>query len=333
MTRMGDRAPGPVTVGTKLGPYLILGVLGRGAQGVVYLGGRGEREKTVAIKVLRGDADDRARARFVREAKAAAAIQHDSVVAVHDAGESEGGVLWYAMELVDARSLERRLVERGPLPAETAAHVVAAVARAVHAAHEKGVIHRDLKPSNVLLVGGHVHRPKVADFGLALIPGGTRLTETGAFVGTPCYASPEVVMGEEATRASDVYGLGAILYECLVGRPPFVGPSLGKILEKVVKERPAPPSWTRSIPPPLERICLHCLEKSPAHRPPTALVVAQSLERWVEGEQLPLADRARASVATARRALSTTLLVALGLVVGIEAGLLIGIHAALAVRP
>jgi serine/threonine-protein kinase len=231
------------------------------------------------------------------------------------------------MERIDAESLDRRLVAGGPLEARAAARLVALLARAVHFAHDHGIVHRDLKPSNVLLAGGSLERPKIADFGLALVQGGERLTQSSAFVGTPCYLAPEVILGETAGPASDVYALGAILYECLLGRPPFMGATIGAILEKALKERPAAPRRIRaSVPAALERVALLCLEKVPQHRPPSAAAVASALERFLgERRKAGAVEAARESVGNARAALFRASQLLLGLALGLVAGFLVGL--------
>jgi serine/threonine-protein kinase len=274
------RAPA-LEPGTQLGPYTIRDVLGRGSQGAVYLARREGEEQDQALKVIHPGADRAAVARFEREVVTLEAVDHPEIVRILDHGQAEGGLLYYAMERVEASAnLERRILALGPLEPTDAARLLVKLARAVDHAHEQGVIHRDLKPSNILLAGGSIEQPRIADFGLALVAGGGRLTQTGAIVGTPCYLAPEVVRGEKASRRSDVYALGAVFYECLTGRPPFAGPSIGAILSLVLRTTPRPPREARpEIPPALARICLSCLEKHPAHRPATAAAVARSLER------------------------------------------------------
>ncbi len=313
-------------VGSKLGPYTIKDVLGRGSQGIVYLA-TAEGREPAAIKVLRPDADENARARFTREAHTAKSLEHEGIVRVFEHGQEADGLYWFAMERVDFANLDRRIATLGPLEPREAARLVATLARATHYAHEKGVIHRDLKPSNVLLAHGSGYRPKIADFGLALVPGGGRLTQTNAFVGTPCYLAPEVIRGEKASRASDVYALGAILYECLVGRPPFLASSIGAILEKALRESPIQPRRVRpSIPAPLERICFQCLEKTPGHRPGTAAALATSLERFL-GAPLPpqrVTERARDGFTRAWIFVAKASTFVLGAVLGLEVGFFLG---------
>jgi serine/threonine-protein kinase len=319
-------SPARIELGARLGPYVVKDVLGRGSQGIVYLA-QADGQDPVAVKVLRHDADDSARARFKREAATCASIRHEGIIKVLDHGDAEDGALWYAMERIDAANLERRLHELGPLEPREAARLVAALARATHFAHEKGVIHRDLKPSNVLLAGGSLETPKISDFGLALVLGGSKLTQTNAFVGTPCYLAPEVIQGEKASRASDVYALGAILYECLVGRPPFLGATIGALLDKAIKETPIPPRRLRAnVPGPLERICFQCLEKSPLHRPPTAGAVAASLERFLGERRSTVTDVAREGAHRAWGLVTGAATVLLGVALGVEIGFWLGFY-------
>ncbi|HZU95608.1 MAG TPA: serine/threonine-protein kinase [Planctomycetota bacterium] len=317
---------GKIEVGSKLGPYTIKDVLGRGSQGIVYLA-TAEGREPAAIKALRPDADENARARFQREAATAKSLEHEGIVRVFEHGQEPDGVLWFAMERIDFANLDRRIATLGPLEPREAARLVATLARAVHYAHEKGVIHRDLKPSNILLAHGSIYRPKIADFGLALVPGGGKLTQTNAFVGTPCYLAPEVIQGEKATRSSDIYALGAILYECLVGRAPFLAPNIGAILDKALRETPMPPRRIKpNVPAPLERICFQCLEKTPGHRPPSAASVATALERFLGAPAQPrkLEERALEGLALVRATFVKFANFALGAAVGFELGFYVG---------
>jgi len=345
-------APQALEIGARLGPYEVLDVLGRGSQGVVYLarrsgpapwvavpaggeaeGGEGSAPAAapepveVALKVLRPDADEGARARFLREAQTMARIRHDGIVRVLESGSAHG-LPYYAMERIEGVTLERRILSLGPLEPEGAARLVATLARTVEYGHEKGIIHRDLKPSNVLLPGGSLAAPKISDFGLALVAGGTRLTQTNALVGTPCYLAPEVVRGGKASEASDVYALGAILYECLTGKAPFEGTSIGAILHQVVTRQPTPLRGCGiSAPGALERVCLHCLEKTPGHRPPSAGAVARALERtFGERERLGMAREARERLALAGAGIRRSWTLAVGLLLGLELGFLLGLY-------
>jgi len=202
--------------------YTILGELGRGGMGVVYRAHQASLNRMVALKVLLAGAHagERDLARFRAEAEAAAAVQHPNVVSVYAVGR-HAGLPFLAQELVPGGSLAARL-EEGPLDPVETARLVEAIARGVQAAHDRGVVHRDLKPANVLFTADC--EPKVADFGLAKV-GDTGLTASGAVMGTPAYMAPEQARGDmrHVGPATDVWALGAVLYECLTGRPPFHG--------------------------------------------------------------------------------------------------------------
>ncbi len=265
----------------SVGPFEILEEIGRGGMGVVYRARDPSIARDVAVKLIRaatigGDSS----ARLAREAQAVARLRHPGIVTVHAVGRTEDGHPWFAMELVDGRSLGD-LVRDGALEAATAVEIVRDVALALDHAHVAGVIHRDLKPDNVLIeaVSG---RARLTDFGLAHDESAKeQLTRTGELLGTPAYMAPEQADGNGARGpVVDVYGLGAILYHALVGRAPFAGSGPMEILRKVLFDRPTPPRELDStIPPDLERVALRCLEKDPAHRYPSARAVADALDR------------------------------------------------------
>jgi serine/threonine-protein kinase len=246
-----DGPPQPTT-DTPTAPavpgYEIVAELGRGGMGVVYRARHLALKREVALKVILagGHAGEREGARFRTEAEAAAQLSHPNIVQVHEVGEA-GGVLFCAQELVGGGSLARRLAGT-PQPPRQVAALVETLARAVHAAHQRGVIHRDLKPDNVLLAEDGA--PKVADFGLARRLGGqSGLTQTGQVMGTPSYMAPEQASGRagEAGPAADVYALGAILYEGLTGRPPFKGPTALDTLSQVLHREPVPPGQLQPV--------------------------------------------------------------------------------------
>jgi serine/threonine-protein kinase len=266
--------------------YELIEEIGRGAMGVVYKAWESSLQRFVALKmVLRGEHASAADlARFRGEAQAAARLSHRNIVPVYKVGE-QGGQAYFCMEYVAGTTLSAAAAA-GPLPQERAARYLAAIARAVHHAHEHGILHRDLKPSNVLLDGDD--QPRVTDFGLAKrVEGGATLTGTGAIVGTPSYMAPEQAAGGEGKVGppADIYALGAILYELLTGRPPFQGASVWDVLLLVRTEEPVRPRLlNRKIDPDLEMICLKCLEKRPEHRYGTALALAEDLERFLQSE-------------------------------------------------
>jgi serine/threonine-protein kinase len=268
--------------------YEVLEELGRGGMGVVYKARQLKAGRLVALKmVLAGELASAAEVeRFAAEARAAAGLDHPNIVPLYEVGE-HAGRQYFTMKLVPGRSLAEQ-VARGPLPSRRAAEVVAAVARAVHHAHRQKVIHRDLKPANILL--DEAGRPHVTDFGLAKrLDGEAGKTRTGAVVGTPGYMAPEQAAGRgsEPTPATDVYGLGAVLYALLTGRPPFQAATLLDTLAQVTDQPPAPPRLLNpNIDADLETVCLKCLEKDPARRYASAEGLAEELDRYLRGEPI-----------------------------------------------
>jgi len=285
--------------------YEVLGELGRGGMGVVYKAREPRLNRVVALKmVLSGEhAGPQELARFETEARAVARLSHPNIVRIYAVGESEGRP-FLSLEFVDGGSLERRLRD-GPLPPPEAAALVATLARAVQHAHDHGVIHRDLKPANVLLEiapglpgvdtrppasRGLYGMPKITDFGLARqLQEDVRQTQSGSIMGTPGYMAPEQACGniEQIGPPCDVYALGAILYECLTGKPPFQAGTAFDTLMLVLDQEPTPPRrLSASVPRDLETIALKCLEKAPPRRYATAGELADDLERYVAGEPI-----------------------------------------------
>jgi eukaryotic-like serine/threonine-protein kinase len=270
------------------GDYELQGVIARGGMGIVFRARQRSLNRIVAIKVIRDGArasDDDAR-RFRNEAEAVAHLDHPNIVPIYEVAE-ERGCSFFSMKLVEGGNLAERLKEyHGDLRA--AAQLMATVARAVHHAHERGILHRDLKPSNILI--DERGQPLVADFGLARrVEGDSELTQTGAVLGTPAYMAPEQATGRRGTvtKAADIHGLGAILYAILTGRPPFRGVTPLETLQEVQEKIPDPPSTVRqSIDCDLETICLKCLEKEPRRRYASALAVAEDLDRWLAGRPI-----------------------------------------------
>jgi WD40 repeat protein/predicted Ser/Thr protein kinase len=263
--------------------------IGRGGMGVVYRARQSTLDRVVAVKVLLQAkfAGPEERERFLREAQTAARLKHPGIVGIIDVGEDEG-VPWFSMDHVPGKSLEA-IVREHPMEARQAAGCVLRVADAVQHAHKNGVLHRDLKPSNILLdESGH---PRVTDFGIARIlsgeAGGLGLTRTGQVLGSPGYAAPEQALGGDADVRSDVYGLGALLYHLITGRPPFQGPTLDAILMQLRDDDPVSPRrLTPSVPRDLETICLQCLRKDPARRYASASEVAADLGRFLTNTPL-----------------------------------------------
>jgi WD40 repeat protein len=269
--------------------YDILGVLGRGGMGVVYKAWQTNLKRVVALKmILAGShAGDQELARFRLEAEAVARLQHPNIVQIYEIGES-GNLPYFSLEFVNGGSLARELAGT-PIKARRAAELVETLARAMHHAHRRDLVHRDLKPGNVLLTRAGV--PKITDFGLAkqLEPDGEHLTQSGAVMGTPSYMAPEQAEGKikKIGPAADVYALGAILYECLTGRPPFKAATTMDTLLQVISEEPVPPRRLQSkIPRDLETVCLKCLEKAPRNRYPSAKALAEDLRRFLDDEPI-----------------------------------------------
>ena len=262
--------------------------LGRGGVGVVYRARHLRLNRTVALKMLLAGAfATRAeRQRFAREAELVAGLRHPNLVQVYDVGDLDGRP-YFTMEFVEGGSLAEAIAGT-PRPARQAAELVATLADAIAAAHRSGVVHRDLKPSNVLLTADGT--PKVTDFGLARrLEVGSSLTHSGTAVGTPSYMAPEQARGQKRAigPATDVYALGAILYELLTGRPPFRAESATETQYQVVNQDPVPPSRLNArVPRDVETICLKCLEKEPARRYATATALADDLRRARDGEPI-----------------------------------------------
>ncbi len=282
-----QEAAGEATVLRRVGGYDLLERIGRGGMGVVYKARQTALGRTVAVKMVSAGelAAPEMLRRFRMEAEAAARLQHPGIVGIHEVGEHDG-LPFYSMEFVPGGKTLASLIAEKPVPAHAAAACLEKVARAVQHAHEHGVLHRDLKPSNILL--DEQGEPRVADFGLARQLGAdSSLTLSKNALGSPAYMPPEQAGGRsaEAGPASDVYSLGAVLYHCLTGRPPFAGESVQTVLLQVRESEPVPPRrLNASIPRDLETIVLKCLEKAPARRYVSAAALADELSRWLRGE-------------------------------------------------
>jgi serine/threonine protein kinase len=287
---MGEQPPTPSVPG-----YDILAFVGRGGQGDVYQARHIGLDRTVALKVLR-DSHESGRdqwARFRREARVIARLDHAHIVRVYGFDES-GGRLSLSMEYLAGGSLRDRLGVRGPFALEDAVKLLMTLANAVQHAHDKGIVHRDLKPGNVLFTEeGHA---KIVDFGLAKVLDDTtsHQTRSGAVLGSPSYMAPEQAAGKisQVGPGTDVYALGAILYELLTARPPFAGESWLETLDRVRFQPAVPPShWRSDVPHDLEQICLKCLEKSPELRFSSAAELATALEQFATASKNPSATQ------------------------------------------
>jgi tetratricopeptide (TPR) repeat protein/tRNA A-37 threonylcarbamoyl transferase component Bud32 len=268
--------------------YRILGQLGRGGMGIVYKARQRGLNRLVALKmVLAGAyADSDQRARFQLEAEAVAKLQHPNIVQIYEVGEHDG-LPFFSLELVDGGSLDRKLGGK-PQPPLEAAQLCATLARAMHFAHQQGIIHRDLKPANVLITSDGI--PKITDFGLAKrLEEDSGQTLSGTIVGTASYMAPEQARGEvhEVGPHSDLYSLGAMLYEFITGKPPFRGRTPMDIVVKVTREDVIPPSRLQpDVPRDLETICIKCLQKEPAKRYANCYELAEDLNRFLIGEPI-----------------------------------------------
>lgn len=291
----------------SLPDYEILSQLGQGGMGVVYKARQRSLKRIVALKMIRGQVDERTRKRFQTEAEAAAGLQHPNIVQVYEVGDCAGQP-YFSQEFVGGGSLDRFLAG-APQPASLAARMVECLARAMAFAHRHGILHRDLKPANILLAPladenetTELHRegqaseglpwaPKIADFGLAKrLEADASQTHSGAVIGTPSYMAPEQARGTRTGSADvgpavDVYALGAIIYEVVTGRAPFRAATAWDTIQQVLNEEPVPPRRLQStVPRDLDTICLKCLEKDPARRYASAEALADDLKRFLAGE-------------------------------------------------
>jgi TolB-like protein/predicted Ser/Thr protein kinase/Tfp pilus assembly protein PilF len=295
------KTPRPPKTFADFGDYELLEVIGRGGQGVVYRARQKSLNRTVALKVigLGHWATDAHLKRFRREAEAAASLDHSGIVPIYEVGERDGSC-YFSMKFVEGGQLDE-LVKRGPMPIRRAVELIAKVARTVHYAHEHGILHRDIKPGNILLdQKGEAH---LTDFGLArLVETESTVTRTMEVLGTPSYMAPEQAVGNNAAVSSvtDVYGLGAVLYQLLTGHPPFAGGTTYETIKLLLDTEPRQPrAWNTKIDRDLSTICLKCLEKDPKRRYSSALTLAEDLEHWLRHE--PIRARRTGAFTRARK--------------------------------
>jgi serine/threonine protein kinase/Tfp pilus assembly protein PilF len=272
----------------ELGDYELLEEVGRGGQGVVFRARQKSLNRTVALKVISlGQWASKSHLkRFRREAEAAASLDHPSIVPIYEIGEREGAC-YFSMKFVEGGQLDE-VVRRAPISIRQAAELIAKVARTVHYAHEHGILHRDIKPGNILL--DTKGEPQLTDFGLArLVEAESTVTRTMEVMGTPSYMAPEQAAGEytKLSNATDVYGLGAVLYQLLTDHPPFAGGTTYETIKLLFETEPRQP---RLLNPKIDRdlstICLKCLEKDAQRRYASALALAEDLEHWLKHEPI-----------------------------------------------
>jgi len=272
----------------ELGDYELLEEIGRGGQGVVFRARQKSLNRIIAVKVsgLGQWATPAHLKRFRLEAEAAASLDHPCIVPIYEVGEREGQC-YFSMKFVEGGQLDE-VVKHKPVSIRQAAELIAKIARTVHYAHEHGILHRDIKPGNILLDAKG--EPKLTDFGLArLVESESTVTRTLEVLGTPSYMSPEQAAGNNAklTPATDVYGLGAVLYQLLTGHPPFTGGSTYETIKLLLETEPCPPRfWNPKVDRELSTISLKCLEKDPKRRYVSALAFAEDLERWLKHEPI-----------------------------------------------
>jgi len=278
-------------VGQHLGKYQILSEIGRGGMAVVYKALDAGLQRYVALKVLspRLALDEQVLRRFEREATTAANLKHPNIVVIHDVGSADG-YYFLVMELLDGQTLREEIRARGAMLPARATYITSQVASALDYAHQHALIHRDVKPSNIILTGDD--HATLTDFGLVRAAHSARLTEAGAAVGTLEYMAPEQLGGDEIDWRSDVYSLGIVVYELLVGRTPFTGDTPFSLMQKVMYEPPPLLSdVVQTLPPAVGRVVAQALSKSPADRFRSAGEFAAALYRALSGEELELVDR------------------------------------------
>src|SRR5262245_50182659 len=285
----------------ELGDYELLEEIGRGGQGVVFRARQKSLNRIVALKVIGlGQWATKAHLkRFRLEAEAAASLDHPRIVPIYEVGDRDGQC-YFSMKLVEGGQLDE-VVSSSPMSIRQSVELIAKVSRTVHYAHEHGILHRDIKPGNILLDGKG--EPHLTDFGLArLVECESTVTRTLEVLGTPSYMAPEQAAGSNTklTRATDVYGLGAVLYQLLTAHPPFAGGTTYETIKLLLETEPRQPRlWNPKVDRDVSTICLKSLEKDPARRYVSALALAEDLERWLRHE--PILARRTGIVARGRK--------------------------------
>src|SRR6266487_2977508 len=278
----------PIPMLMDFGDYELLEQIGRGGQGVVFRARQKSLNRIVALKVigLGHWATEAHLKRFRLEAEAAARLEHPGIVPIHEVGERDGSC-YFSMKFVEGGQLDE-VVKQTPMSIRQAAELIANVARTVHYAHEHGILHRDIKPGNILLDAKG--EPHLTDFGLArLVETESSITQTLDVIGTPSYMAPEQAVGNNTAvgNATDVYGIGAVLYQLLTGHPPFAGGATYETIRLLLDTEPRQPCLLNpKIDRDLSTICLKCLEKDPKRRYSSALALAEDLERWLKHEPI-----------------------------------------------
>src|SRR5215510_834682 len=283
-----NKATHPTRLLGDFGDYELFEEIGRGGQAVVYRAHQKSLNRTVALKVIGLGlwTTETHLKRFRREAEAAASLEHPCIVPIHEVGEWDGQC-YFSMKFIEGGQLDD-VVRRTPISIRQAAELIAKVARTVHYAHEHGILHRDIKPGNILLDANG--EPHLTDFGLArLVESESTVTRTVEVLGSPSYMAPEQAAGNniKLTSATDVYGLGAVLYQLLTGHAPFAAGTTYETIKLLLETEPRPPRlWNPKVDRDLSTICLKCLEKDPQRRYSSASALADDLERWLKHEPI-----------------------------------------------
>ncbi|MGC4000444.1 MAG: serine/threonine-protein kinase [Anaeromyxobacter sp.] len=289
-TSPGGPPHAPLPAGARVGDYAVLGVLGNGTHGAVYLAEHVRLGRRVALKVLHREAaaSPELTARFVREARAVNQIRHPGIVDVYDLGELPGGQPYCVMELLRGRTLLAVIAERAPLSTAEAVGYLEPLCEALQAAHAAGVVHRDVKGSNVMVLDeGHPPKVKLLDFGVAKVrdPGGQGLTAVGERLGTPATMSPEQILGQPVDARADVYALGVLFFQLLTGRRPFEAETPEELERQHLEVAPPRPSDLAPVPRAFDAVVARALEKTAARRFPSALALLEAARAALEPSQ------------------------------------------------